>query len=115
MLNVKEKGFRVGNSLMQKVQTLIVGRLLVTFLLLIASWVWDNGTLTFSFQDFPKSFFIAFMISVGLTVFYFLLLRFNKNYRWQIRAQFFIDAILITWLVWQTAMFRRRISRFILF
>ena len=102
MFNLKEKGFRVGTSLLQKVQTLIVGRLLVIFLLLIASWLWHNGALKFSFEDFPQSLFVAFIISVGLTVFYFLLLRFNKNYRWQIRAQFFIDAILITWLVWQT-------------
>lgn len=50
MIKLKEKGFRVGNSLMQKVQKLSVGRLLAIFLLLIASWVWDNGTLTFSFQ-----------------------------------------------------------------
>lgn len=105
MFNLKEKGFRVGNSLLQKVQTLIVGRLLVIFLLLIASWLWHNGALKFSFEDFPQSLFIAFIISVGLTVFYFLLLRFNRNYRWQIRAQFFVDAILVTWLVWQTGDF----------
>ncbi len=102
MFNLKEKGFRAGTSLMQKVQTLIVGRLLVIFLLLVASWLWHNGELKLSFQEFPQSLFVAFTISVGLTVFYSLLLRFNKSYRWQIRTQFFLDAILVTWLVWQT-------------
>ena len=46
--------------------------------------------------------FLVFLISVGLTIIYFFLLRISKNFSWQIRVQFLLDALLITWLVWRT-------------
>ncbi len=87
---------------MQKIQTLIIGRLLVIFVLLVASWFWNSQKLTLSIEDFPSGLFIVFLISVGLTIIYFFLLRLNKNFNWQIRVQFVLDAFLITWLVWRT-------------
>jgi len=86
----------------RKLQNLIIGRLLVIFLLLVASWVWNSGHLKLSFDEFPRGLFFVFLISVGLTIVYFFLMRLSPNYRWQIRIQFFLDSLLITWLVWRT-------------
>ena len=83
-------------------QTLIVGRLMVIFLLLVASWFWHSGRLKLSFDDFPQGLFLVFLISVGLTIVYFFLSRLSKDFSWQVRVQFLLDALLITWLVWQT-------------
>ncbi len=102
MKNKDEKTFSADVKPMQKIQTLIIGRLLVIFVLLVASWLWNSQKLTLSIEDFPRGLFIVFLISVGLTIIYFFLLRLNKNFNWQIRVQFVFDAFLITWLVWRT-------------
>ena len=86
----------------QKIQSLIIGRLLVNFLLLVATWVWNSGRLKLSYDDFPKSPFIVFLICVGLTIVYFFTLRLTQNYSLQVRVQFFFDLLLITWLIWRT-------------
>lgn len=86
----------------QSVQTLIIGRLVVIFLLLVTSWAWSSGTLDLTLDVFPRGPFLIFVISVGLTAVYFLLLRLSKQLAWQVRAQFILDALLITWLVWRT-------------
>lgn len=88
---------------MQKIQSLIIGRLLVIFLILVASWVWNSGgRLKLSFDDFPRGLFFVFLISVALTIAYFFILRLSRNYALQVRIQFFFDSLLITWLVWRT-------------
>ncbi len=89
-------------TMIQKMQTLIIGRLLTVFVIMVASWVWSSGTLKLSFDDFPQGFFLVFVIAVGLTVVYFFVVRLNNHYKWQIRIQFVVDALLITWLVWRT-------------
>jgi two-component system sensor histidine kinase PilS (NtrC family) len=89
-------------KLTQKIQNLIIGRLLAIFLLLVTSWVWNSGRLKFSFDDFPRGLFFVFLISVGLTIVYFFILRLSQNYQWQVRVQFLMDSLLITWLVWRT-------------
>ncbi len=100
---MKTEKYLPGNlSLNQKLQTLIIGRLMAVFLLLVATWVWNSGHLKLSWDDFPQGLFLIFVISVGLTVVYFFFLRLSDNYAWQIRTQFFLDALLITWLVWRT-------------
>ncbi len=81
---------------------LIVGRLVAIFLLLVSSWIWYSGSTDFTLQSIPQSALFVFIISVGLTVVYFFLLRFGRLIRWQIRFQFLVDALLITWLVWRT-------------
>jgi len=75
---------------------------MVVFLILVASWVWNSGRLKLSFDDFPRGLFFVFLISVGLTIAYFFILRLSRNYTLQVRIQFFFDALLITWLVWRT-------------
>ncbi len=82
--------------------TLIIGRLVVIFLLLVTSWVWHSGTLRLSFENIPQGLFLVFVISVGLTIVYFFLLRLTGPSSWQLRTQFILDALLITWLVWRT-------------
>lgn len=94
--------FSAGANPAQRIQTLIVGRLLTIFLLLVASWFWQSGNLKFSFENFPQDLFLVFLFAVGLTIVYFFVVRLNENYAWQIRTQFFLDALLITWLVWRT-------------
>ena len=86
----------------QRIQLLIVGRLLSIFLLLVTSWVWNSGDLKLSWENFPRGLFLVFVIAVGLTVVYFFVFRLSKNYYWQIVAQFLIDAFLVTSLVWRT-------------
>ncbi len=98
-MKFNEKFFSIESKLTQKIQTLIIGRLLVTFLLLVASWFWQSGQLKLSFENFPQGLFLVFLISVGLTIIYFFVFRLNKNYEWQIRVQFFLDALLVTWLI----------------
>jgi two-component system sensor histidine kinase PilS (NtrC family) len=86
----------------QQVQTLIIGRLIVIFLLLVTSWIWYSGGFVISFDTFPQGPLLVFIVSIGLTTVYFLLSRLSKRVMWQIRAQFLIDSFLITWLVWKT-------------
>jgi two-component system, NtrC family, sensor histidine kinase PilS len=100
--SINNSNFQNAAKPLQKMQTLIIGRLMATFLLLVASWFWNSGHLKLSFDEFPRWLFFVFLISVGLTIVYFFVLRLNKNYRWQARIQFFLDALLITWLVWRT-------------
>ncbi|QYO66208.1 two-component system sensor histidine kinase NtrB [Leptolyngbya sp. 7M] len=87
---------------MQKVQNLIIGRLIVIFLLLITGWVWYSRSLNLTLSDIPRGPFLIFAISVGMTAVYFLFLRLSTNLNWQVRAQFLTDIFLITWLIWQT-------------
>ncbi|MCY7348063.1 MAG: PAS domain S-box protein [Pyrinomonadaceae bacterium] len=101
-MKFNEKFFSTESSQTQRMQTLIIGRLLAIFLLLVASWFWNSGRLKLSFDNFPRGFFLVFLISVGLTIIYFFVLRLSKNYGWQVRTQFVLDALLITWLVWRT-------------
>lgn len=101
-MKLNEKKDSIESNQAQSIQTLIIGRLLVIFLLLVGSWVWNSGQLKLSFENFPRGLFLVFLIAVGLTIVYFFLLRLSKDYKWQIRAQFLLDALLITWLVWRT-------------
>jgi two-component system sensor histidine kinase PilS (NtrC family) len=101
-MKLNEKFFSAEGNQTQRIQTLIIGRLLAIFLLLVATWIWNSGRLKLSFENFPRGVFLVFLISVGLTIVYFFVLRLSENYARQIRAQFFLDALLITWLVWRT-------------
>ncbi len=102
MFKLDAKALLSDANLTQKIQTLIIGRLLVVFLILVASWVWNSGRLKLSFDDFPRGLFFVFLISVGLTIAYFFILRLSRNYAVQVRIQFFFDTLIITWLVWRT-------------
>jgi two-component system, NtrC family, sensor histidine kinase PilS len=101
MINREQNSSAIA-EMINKIQTLIIGRLLVTFLLLVAGWVWNSGHLNLSIEDFPSGLFLIFLISVGLTIVYFFVLRLSGNFALQLRIQLIIDALTITWLVWRT-------------
>lgn len=102
MQSLDEKASAANTALIQRILTLIIGRLMVIFMLLATSWFWASGTIRLSFDKFPQWLIPLFMIAVGLTIIYFFLLRLSRNYVWQLRIQFILDAALITWLVWRT-------------
>ena len=102
MPSLDEKAVAANSALMQRMQNLVIGRLLVTFLLLATSWFWASGTLRLSFDKFPQWLIPLFMVAVGLTIVYFFVLRLSTNYTWQVRIQFVLDVALVTWLVWRT-------------
>ncbi len=102
MTSLDEKAVPANDKQMQNLQTLIIGRLMVIFLLLVTSWFWYSGTFRLSFENFPQGLFLVFIISVGLTIVYFFLLRLSNNFAWQVRVQFLLDALLVTWLLWRT-------------
>jgi two-component system sensor histidine kinase PilS (NtrC family) len=102
MFSLDEKTDSANVTEVQRVQTLIIGRLLVIFLLLVSSWLWYTGRIEFSLETFSRGSLLVFIVSIGLTVVYFLLLRLSKDAAWQVRTQFIIDTLLITWLVWRT-------------
>ena len=102
MFSLDDKGDSANLTEVQRVQTLIIGRLLVIFLLLVSSWIWYTGRIEFTFDSIPRGPLLVFIVSIGLTVVYFLLLNLSKTVLWQIRAQFIVDTMLITWLVWRT-------------
>ncbi len=99
---VDEKDFPANSKSIQKVQMLIVGRLMTIFILLVASWLWNSPSWKLTLDNLPQEFFIVFIFSVALTIIYFFALRFSSLYSWQIRIQFIVDALLITSLVWRT-------------
>lgn len=101
MLNDAKNWF-ISEEMTRKLQNLIIGRLLVIFLLLVAVWIFHSGPLKLSLEYFPREMLFVLLISVGLTIAYFFILRLNQNYKWQVRIQFLLDSLLITWLVWRT-------------
>lgn len=102
MSSLVEKTATANDVSLQKLQTLIVGRLIVIFLLMVTSWIWYSGSVQLSLDNFPEGPFLVFVVSVGLTAVYFLLSRISRRIDWQARTQFVIDAMLITWLVSKT-------------
>jgi two-component system sensor histidine kinase PilS (NtrC family) len=102
MVILDDNATAANSSPVQRVQTLIIGRLIVVFLLMVTGWVWYSGSFTLSLNEIPRGPFLVFVISVGLTTAYFLFLRLSTRTDWQVRTQFVIDTLLVTWLVWQT-------------
>jgi len=102
MFSLNEKNRFANSSQMHNVQTLVLGRLVVIFLLTVTTWIWYSARVDLSIDRFPQGLFLGFIVSIGLTIVYFLFLRLSKKPRWQIRTQFALDGLLITWLVWQT-------------
>ncbi len=102
MTSLDENLIPANSGKVARVQTLIIGRLVVIFVLLVASWVWHSGTVRLSYENLPDGLLLVFVISVGLTIVYFFLLRLSRSTVWQLRVQFILDVLLTTWLVWRT-------------
>ncbi len=83
----------------EKLWWLILGRLIVVLGLFLASLLWDaNGR----GSDFRAGILPFFAIVTGLTIIYSLAHRFTKALHLQVRIQFIVDLLLVTWLVWIT-------------
>ena len=102
MFSLNDNMLRANVTLAQRVQMLVIGRLVVIFLLLVTSWIWTSGSAQFTLQSIPQGPLLVFILSVGLTAVYFFLLRISSRLEWQIRAQFITDALLVSWLVLRT-------------
>jgi two-component system sensor histidine kinase PilS (NtrC family) len=87
---------------LERMQRIIFGRLALIFLLLLASWWWTGSYLQQETGAFPTSLFLFFLVAITLTGVYHVVAYFSRNYLLQRRVQFFIDILLITWLVWET-------------
>ena len=87
---------------LERMQRIIFGRLALIFLLLLASWWWTGSYLSQTTGAFPTSLFFFFLVSIALTAIYHVVAYFSHDYLWQRRIQFFVDILLITWLVWET-------------
>ncbi|MGI8642177.1 MAG: two-component system sensor histidine kinase NtrB [Pyrinomonadaceae bacterium] len=102
MFSLDEKRFSANTKPARKIQTLIIGRLFVIFLLFVIKWIWNGGQSKFSFSAYPRGLFLVLLLSIGLTIVYFFISRLIRNYDWQVRIQLFLDALSITWLIWRT-------------
>jgi len=82
---------------------LTLGRLIVAFVLLLASALWLRD----QYGGAPQRSALqealpVFVVVVSLSIFYSLALYFNSHVRVQTGAQLFVDVLLATWLVWAT-------------
>lgn len=105
MPSLDENAVISNSKLLQSIQTLIIGRLMVIFVLMVTIWIWNSGRLQLSWDRFPQGLFLIFLISVGLTIVYFFVLRMSSQYLIQISVQFVLDSLLVTWLVWRSGDF----------
>ncbi len=60
MFSSDEKNIQTADGQINKFQLLIIGRLLVLFLLMVASWLWNSGQFRLSFENFPRDLFVVF-------------------------------------------------------
>lgn len=90
------------DPLRYRVNKLILGRILVSTLILAATWIWQGTYLMLKEDALATSLVALYAIVVTLTVGYFLLKRANGNLIGQVKIQIWIDLLLISWLVWQT-------------
>jgi two-component system sensor histidine kinase PilS (NtrC family) len=93
--------FAAEQSLAAKVRVLIFARLALIFVVLVGGWLW-TGQISGSSDPSQSRLVIFFLIAIGLTAAYSIWLRYGRALLWHVRTQFFIDALLITWLVWET-------------
>ena len=88
--------------LRSRVQRLILGRVAFLLLLLMANLWRSSGVFPGSADDVPDGLVIAFALTSGLSIIYFAAFHFAPRILDQVRIQFAIDLLLITWLVWET-------------
>jgi len=86
-------------GLRNRVPYLIFGRLILDFLIFFGGLWWVYSFTSFTPDTMPKDLALLFLLSVSLAAIYLIWLRLGKAIVWQVRVQFLIDAVLITWLV----------------
>ena len=86
-----------------KMLRLVVGRVLFVLLLVLASFWRAGGFADLARgEDSPDGLLLVFSAIFAFSIVYIICLRFVPAPLWQVRAQFAVDLIAITWLVTQT-------------
>jgi two-component system sensor histidine kinase PilS (NtrC family) len=88
--------------LAKRILKLIIGRFLFVTLIFFGGWWWGQAGSDAWFESIPKGSILFLPVIAILTSIYSLWLRFGRTLLWQIRAQFAVDAILVTSIIWQT-------------
>jgi len=102
MFRSTSPAYSIDPILARKVWGLIFGRLSLILLIVLAGWWWVYSGPQLSLSSIQNELGLLFLVSIALTVVYVFWLKFSRTLLWHVRAQFLIDAILITWLVWET-------------
>lgn len=89
-------------AIYEKAIRLIVGRIALVLLLLIANFWRTGGLPDLVADENPDGLLLLFSFTFALSLVYFALLRFAPSALWQVRTQFAIDIVTITWLTWET-------------
>jgi two-component system, NtrC family, sensor histidine kinase PilS len=89
-------------SLHTKAYRLVFGRIGLILLLLLANLWRTTGFIDPARSESSDELVIMFALAAGLTIIYFISIRFAPRTLDQVRIQLAIDLVLITWLVWQT-------------
>src|SRR5688572_6846197 len=98
-----QKRFADEPAVYDKALRLVIGRVALVLLLLLASF-WRTGGLAHLAlgKDSPDGLLLLFAAVFAFSIVYIICLRFAPAPIWQVRAQFVLDVIAITWLVVQT-------------
>lgn len=102
MFDTTNPKFPVDATLQRQLRVLIFARLGLIFLILLAGSWWIYGGRQLAFTPIPSGLMQLLFVTAVLTPVYLLWLKFSQRMVWQIRAQFLIDTLLVTWLVAQT-------------
>lgn len=98
-----ESGMRLTPSgLSIRLWWLILGRMAALVLLLLAGALWTQGTFGSNVPSSLRAVLPIILAVTGLTVIYCAAHLLSKSYLTQARIQFFIDVLIVTWLVWNT-------------
>ena len=85
-----------------KAVRLVLGRVAFLLLLLMANLWRSSGVSSTESNEASDGLVMAFALTAGLSIVYYVSLLYVPRIIDQVRIQFFVDLVLITWLVWLT-------------
>lgn len=97
-----EQDTQSNQSFRDKLQWLIIGRLIASILLLLTSALWLHGNLSHIYENYWSGTLPIFIAVAVASIIYTVALRYNKNYQVQAVVQLALDIWLTTWFVWTT-------------
>lgn len=86
----------------EKLQRLIIVRLIAAIFLLLTSALWLHGNLSDVYLNFWSGTLPIFIAVAVASIIYTIALRYNENHQAQVIVQLAFDVWLTTWLVWTT-------------
>jgi two-component system, NtrC family, sensor histidine kinase PilS len=90
------------SAVREKAVRLIVGRVALVLLLLLANFWRTGGFPDLTTHENPDGLLLLFAITFALSIVYIAALRWGAAPLWQVRVQFAVDIVSITWLVVNT-------------